>query len=76
MKKVFLFSFLALIWLFCHASKYMIGAYSLFNLENHGAVSNIDSLKSKLLDGGFNTVQLTIQNDCSPLKDRCTQNWT
>ncbi|NLA39918.1 MAG: hypothetical protein GX874_00640, partial [Smithella sp.] len=62
MKKVFLVILLALIWLLGHATEFMTGAYGSYNLWNYGAQANIDTLKSKLVDGGFNTVKMSIKD--------------
>ena len=62
MKKVFLVILLALIWLLGHATEFMTGAYGSYNLWNSGAQANIDTLKSKLVDGGFNTVKMSIKD--------------
>ena len=62
MKKVFLVILIALIWLLGHATEFMTGAYGSYDLWNSGAQANIGTLKSKLVDGGFNTVQMSYKD--------------
>ncbi len=40
----------------------MTGAYGSYKLWNSGAQANIGTLKSKLVDGGFNTVKMSIKD--------------
>lgn len=62
MKKVLLVILIALIWLLGHATEFMTGAYGSYDLWNSGAQANIGTLKSKLVDGGFNTVQMSYKD--------------
>ncbi|PKN80500.1 MAG: hypothetical protein CVU48_01810 [Candidatus Cloacimonetes bacterium HGW-Cloacimonetes-1] len=62
MKKVCLAVLLTLIWLSCQATEFMIGAYAQYDLWNPGAGTNISTLKTKLLDGHFNAVKMSIKD--------------
>lgn len=62
MRKLYLVSLFTVLWLLCQAAEFMTGAYTWYNLWNPGAQANIGMLKNKLIAGGYNTVQLSIQD--------------
>lgn len=73
MRKISMVSYFLIVWLTCQATEFMTGAYTWYNLWNPGAQANIGMLRNKLIAGGYNTVQLSIQDsDLSSLGSALT----